>query len=71
MKQMEQELAMRLHQMGLMSGRRVLEFTSISNPSRTYEEAQHELGMKRVVDFLNANPQARQYIEQIMQEQVA
>jgi hypothetical protein len=67
-KQMEQELAMRLHQMGLMSGRRVLEYTSISNPSRTYEEAQHELGMKRVVDFLNQNPEMKQQIEMMMEQ---
>jgi len=65
--QLRQEMAFLLHEKGLMAGRRVLEYTDFNNPDRIYEEALSERGIMEIVEFLGENPEAQEYVQQMME----
>ena len=70
MKQLDRELAIQLHSLGLMSGLDVLDKAGINNPNKVYERAKHEQGVNEIIRFLEENPQHMQDLYNKMNNQL-
>ena len=67
LKQLRREMAVQLFQMGIVSGRQVLEYTDFKNPERIWRDAKEEQGVMEIIDFLRDNPQLMEQLQIAMQ----
>jgi len=70
MKQLDRDLAIQLHQLGIMSGLDVLDKAGINNPNRVYEAARQEQGILDIMKFLQENPEHMQQLYNAMNGQL-
>jgi beta-phosphoglucomutase-like phosphatase (HAD superfamily) len=65
-KQMEQERATQLHQMGLMDSVSMLKKHDVKNPERMVEKAREEQGIMETIELLKENPEVMEQVEQLI-----